>query len=337
VPEQPDGSFPPDDTVLTKTMQPGQTQIWRILNASSDTAISPRLTMVQDGVTTILPLQVLARDGVPVADDQGYPFMQTIDTTSKPVLLSAANRLEILVHAPPTGATLYLDSGQIRTGCAAFAAPARRLLRVVSGGQPVASVPDVALAPADRDAYYNNILDQAPSVQRVFAFTEYLQGFTTAHSNWDGPAPPPEAVDAAFPDFFLTQIASSADPALQPVIKPFDMSSLRPDVVVHLNGADSVTEQWTIQNYTLENHAFHMHQIHFRDISSGGRDPQGSPLLDTINVAPAENANGVPGAPGKVTLLMTFARTQIGEFVFHCHILGHEDNGMMQKLRVVGD
>jgi FtsP/CotA-like multicopper oxidase with cupredoxin domain len=293
--------------------------------------------MVQDGVTTILPLQVLARDGVPVADDQGYPFMQTIDTTSKPVLLSAANRLEILVHAPPAGATLYLDSGQIRTGCAAFAAPARRLLRVVSGGQPVASVPDAALAPADRDAYYNNILNQTPSVQRVFAFTEYLRGFTTAHSNWDGPAPPPEAVDAAFPDFFLTQIASTADPALQPVIKPFDMSSLRPDVVVHLNGADSVTEQWTIQNYALENHAFHIHQIHFRDISSGGRDPQGSPLLDTVNVVPAENANGVPGAPGQVTLLMTFTRAQIGEFVFHCHILGHEDNGMMQKLRVVDD
>jgi FtsP/CotA-like multicopper oxidase with cupredoxin domain len=337
VPEQPDGSFPPDDTVLTKTMQPGQTEIWRILNASSDTAISPRLTVVQDGATTILPLRVLARDGVPVADDQGYPFMQTIDTTSKPILLSAANRLEILVHAPPAGATLYLDSGQIRTGCAAFAAPARRLLRVVSGGEPVASDRDAALAPADRDAYYNNILDQTPSVQRVFAFTEYLRGFTTAHSNWDGPAPPPEAVDAASPDFFLTQIASSADPALQPVIKPFDMSSLRPDVVVHLNGADSVTEQWTIQNYTLENHAFHMHQIHFRDISSGGRDPQGSPLLDTVNVAPAENANGVPGAPGQVTLLMTFTRAQIGEFVFHCHILGHEDNGMMQKLRVVGD
>jgi len=337
VPEQPDGTFPPDASVLTKTMQPGQTEIWRIVNASADTAISPRLAMVQDGVTTIQPLEVLARDGVPVADDQGFPFMQTIDTTSKPALLMPANRLEILVHAPAAGATLYLDSNQIRTGCSGFAAPARRLLRVISGGPPVTPVADSALAPTDRDAYWTNILNQTPAVQRVFAFTEYLRGFTAAHSNWDGPAPPPEDVDAAVPDFFLTQIASSADPALQPVIAPFNMFSLRPDVVVHLNGADSVTEEWTVQNYTLENHAFHMHQVHFRDISSGSRDPQNSPLLDTVNVAPAADVNGVPSTPGQVTLMMNFTRAQIGEFVFHCHILAHEDAGMMQKIRVVAE
>jgi FtsP/CotA-like multicopper oxidase with cupredoxin domain len=337
VPEQPDGTFPSDDAVLTKTMQPNQTEIWRILNASADTAISPTLSMVQDGVTTVLPLEVLARDGVPVQDDAGYPFLQTIDTTRKPVLLAAANRLEILVHAPPPGATLYLDSSQIRTGCAAFATPARRLLRVVSGGQPVAPVADAALAPADIDAYYTHILDQTPPVQRVFAFTEYLRGFTTAHSTWVGPAPPPEDVNTAAPDFFLTQIANSTDPTLQPVIKPFDMSSLKPNVVVHLNGAASVTEEWVVQNYTLENHAFHMHQIHFRDISGGDRDPQNSPLLDTVNVPFAANVNGVPGTPGQTTLLMTFTRAQIGEFVFHCHILGHEDLGMMQKIRVVAD
>ncbi|MEA2770447.1 MAG: hypothetical protein QOD93_3409 [Acetobacteraceae bacterium] len=337
VPELPDGAFPPDNTVLTKTMQPGQTEIWRILNASADTAVSPNLSVVQDGVTTVLPLEVLARDGVPVQDDAGYPFMQTIDTTSTPVLLAPANRLEILVHAPPPGATLYLHSSQIRTGCAGFSAPARRLLRVVSNGRPVAPVADAALAPSDIDAYYTHILDQTPPVQRVLAFTEYLRGFTTAHSTWVGSAPPLEDVNTAAPDFFLTQIAYSTDPTLQPVIKPFDMSSLRPDLVVNLNGAESITEEWVIQNYTLENHAFHIHQIHFRDISAGGRDPQNSPLLDTINVPPAANVNGVPGTPGQRTLLMTFGRAQIGEFVFHCHLLGHEDAGMMQKIRVVAD
>jgi FtsP/CotA-like multicopper oxidase with cupredoxin domain len=106
------------------------------------------------------------------------------------------------------------------------------------------------------------------------------------------------------------------------------MSSLRPDLVVNLNGADSITEEWVVQNYTLENHAFHIHQIHFRDISAGGRDPQNSPLLDTVNAPPAANVNGVPGTPGQRTLLTTFGRAQIGEFVFHCHVLGHEDAGI---------
>ena len=48
-------------------MHPGQTEIWRILNASADTAIRPRLAMVQNGVRQVLPLKVIARDGVPVA------------------------------------------------------------------------------------------------------------------------------------------------------------------------------------------------------------------------------------------------------------------------------
>ena len=61
------------------------------------------------------------------------------------------------------------------------------------------------------------------------------------------------------------------------------MHAGHPDVVVHLHGADSVTEEWTIQNYTLEFHAFHIHQVHFRDITAG-RDPATAPLLDTVHV-----------------------------------------------------
>jgi FtsP/CotA-like multicopper oxidase with cupredoxin domain len=38
-----------------------------------------------------------------------------------------------------------------------------------------------------------------------------------------------------------------------------------------------------------------------------------------------------------VRLRMTFTTADIGEFVFHCHILEHEDNGMMGKIKVVAD
>jgi FtsP/CotA-like multicopper oxidase with cupredoxin domain len=336
--EMPDGSFPADGAVLTKTMQPGQTEIWRILNASANTAIRPQLVMVQNGVSSTLPLHVLARDGVPVVDDTGHPSMQTIDPTKKPLLLDPSNRLEIVVQAPPAGATLYLDSDQVVVGCAGDGDPARRLLRVVSAGTPVIHpVADAALAPSDPDVYYTHMLDQAPTVQRVLAFTEYPRSFTIAQSTWTGPAPQPGQFDPDATDFYLTQIDSSDDPTLRPVIKPFDMHSPRPDLVVHLHGAQSVTEEWTIQNYALEYHAFHMHQIHFRDISTGSLDPLDAPLLDTVNVPAAANNNGMPDVPGETKLLLTFTRAQIGEFVFHCHVLEHEDNGMMQKIRVVAD
>ncbi len=338
VPEMPDGSFPADDAVLTKTMHPGQVEVWRILNASADTAVRPRLIMVENGIKRTLPLVVLARDGVPVADDAGYPSMQTVDTVRKPVLLDPANRLEIVVHAPPPGATLYLDSEKVVVGCAGDGTPARRLLRVIATGAPVSGpTSDADLTPADPDEYYTHILDRPPSVRRVLAFTEYPRSFTVAQSGWDGAAPQTGQFDPDATDFYLNQIDTSDDGSLRPVIEPFDMHSLRPDIVVHLHGAQSVTEEWTIQNYTLEYHAFHIHQVHFRDISGGSKSPSDAPLLDTVNVAPAVNNGGKPGAPGQTKIMMTFTPAQIGEFVFHCHVLEHEDGGMMQKIRVVAE
>jgi FtsP/CotA-like multicopper oxidase with cupredoxin domain len=62
-------------------------------------------------------------------------------------------------------------------------------------------------------------------------------------------------------------------------------------------------------------------------------------MLDTINVPVAlPDANwsaGEPVTPGKVRLLMRFHQNIAGEFVFHCHILSHEDKGMMGLIRVV--
>jgi len=111
--------------------------------------------------------------------------------------------------------------------------------------------------------------------------------------------------------------------------------------VVHLHGQKSVTEEWLIENSTLELHAFHMHQIHFRDVTLHDAGPDSQPLLDPIDLPAApligDVATGYPGAPGWVRLRMTFTTEDIGEFVYHCHILEHEDNGMMGKIQVVAD
>ena len=42
-----------------------------------------------------------------------------------------------------------------------------------------------------------------------------------------------------------------------------------------------------------------------------------------------------PVKPGRVRLLMRFYQNISGEFVFHCHILGHEENGVMGLIRVI--
>jgi FtsP/CotA-like multicopper oxidase with cupredoxin domain len=327
--------FPPsDDRLLTKTMQAGERQVWRIVNGSADTTISPQLVLLENGQTKVLPLVVIARDGVPVHAAGGAEIR---DTAKEPLLVPTAGRVEILVHAPPAGASLYLDSQQVTPGCAGDAIPARRLLRVVSTGTGVAPLDDSDILFDGQD--FTRKTQPAPEVHRVMAFTEFPRQFTVEKSNWVGPRPGPNDFDALATDFFLTVIQSSDGQAADPVIHPFNPTS-PPDVVVHLNGRDSVTEEWTVQNYTLEIHTFHMHQTHFRDVTNG--DDENAPVLDTIVVPPATRGSSpsdpgmdVPMTPGQAILRMTFTRTDVGQFVFHCHIGEHTDNGMMQKIAVV--
>jgi len=338
---------PPDDQVLVKTMAVGERQLWRLANTSAQTYVSPQLVLSQNGVDRVLPLVIVALDGNPVHDDDGNRHFDIVDTTKQPLLLAPANRVEFLVHAPPPGATLYLDSLQVTPGCAGDGAPARRLLRVVSSGQErsgeTAAQNDDDIQPQGRETRFTHMLDAPPSVRRVFAFTEYPRSFTVDQSSWIIGPPGPDQFDPDATDFYLT-MTSSSDGEGKPVeIRPFDPHNLRPDVVVHLKGQESVIEEWIIQNYTLEVHAFHIHQINFRDVTQGAAINDRAPLLDTVNVphavrgASTEPGVDIPTTPGFVRLRMKFTRTSIGEFVFHCHILEHEDNGMMQKVRVVAD
>jgi hypothetical protein len=62
---------PPDDQVLTKSMAVGERQIWRILNASAQTYVSPQLVLSKGGKDRVLRLAIVAQDGVPVHDDDG--------------------------------------------------------------------------------------------------------------------------------------------------------------------------------------------------------------------------------------------------------------------------
>jgi len=89
-------------------------------------------------------------------------------------------------------------------------------------------------------------------------------------------------------------------------------------------------ERWTLRNTTGEAHAFHIHQVHFitQDV-----DGVAQPALwrDTLNL-PYMHADGTPSVSH---VLLDFRDPEIrGEFLFHCHLLEHEDGGMMAKLLV---
>jgi hypothetical protein len=54
-------------------------------------------------------------------------------------------------------------------------------------------------------------------------------------------------------------------------------------------------------------------------------------LRDVIDIPYKKN-----GKPGFVKMLVPFLNPiMVGEFVYHCHIVGHEDAGMMANIRVL--
>ena len=100
-------------------------------------------------------------------------------------------------------------------------------------------------------------------------------------------------------------------------------------------------EDWTIQNRAQENHEFHFHQIHFMVLAQNNFEKNGSQqvkalhgqLLDMIEI-PYWDGNPAHAYPN-VTLRMDFRGPDVGDFVYHCHILNHEDQGMMAIIRVL--
>lgn len=101
--------------------------------------------------------------------------------------------------------------------------------------------------------------------------------------------------------------------------KPFGHH--RVDQTMKLN----TTEEWTIKNVTNEWHSFHIHVNPFQVTKIDGKAVDRDSYEDTVRIGP----NG-----GSVTLRQRY-RDFTGKFVFHCHILGHEDGGMMSLVQVV--
>jgi len=83
-------------------------------------------------------------------------------------------------------------------------------------------------------------------------------------------------------------------------------------------------EEWTLENVTTEQHPFHIHVNDFKVIEIDGQPYDAPGEQDTVILDPRK----------PVVVRIPFDDF-LGKFVFHCHILNHEDNGMMGLVEVV--
>jgi suppressor of ftsI len=94
-------------------------------------------------------------------------------------------------------------------------------------------------------------------------------------------------------------------------------------------------EKWRLINVTKEIHDFHIHQIHFLVIEVNGVKIEHPHWADTV-IIPHRHEYGKHGTPSYVVALLDFRDRGIkGTFVFHCHIVDHEDQGMMAKIQAI--
>jgi len=279
-------------------MQPSGKQFWRVLNASADTIID--LQIQYDG--TPQPLEVVALDGVPTGSQDGTSRGKSITETD--ILLAPGARAEFIITGPAsTVQNASLLTLNIDTGPDGDNDPTRTIASIqVSNTPPVTRlrVPANSALP-NRQRFAD--LDQAkPTAQRQLYFSEVL-------SDPNDPNSPT--------NFFIT--VDGQTPTL--------FSPDNPPAIVTRQGS---VEDWTIENRSMENHEFHIHQIHFLLMEQNGIPVNNGQYLDMIQVPYWSGSGDYPS----VTVRMDFRGPLVGDFVYHCHILGHEDNGMMAIIRV---
>ena len=294
----------PDAALARVEIAPGTRQFWQLLNAATDAFLS---LDIEDEQGRALPLEIVARDGAPLTDDAGRRLHPAPTTAAQSV--PPGGRIEFFVGAPPPGVKAYLVTHAIDTGCAGDRLPERRLAVVVGTGvaaQPAATVAPVATPPN----LFAGVLSRKVDRRRTIAMAEY---------------PRPGTADQT--DFYIFERKPGA------VLRPYMMGDA-PTITVKAG----TTEEWVIENWTNELHTFHIHQLHFRVLDVDGQPSAAPELLDVVEI-PYATATGYrskegPVRPGRVRLRMRFPADLAGDIPFHCHLVDHEDNGMMAVLRI---
>ncbi|MGO9516572.1 MAG: multicopper oxidase family protein [Candidatus Korobacteraceae bacterium] len=281
------------------SMKPLEKQLWRVLNASAITYLDLQV-LVND---TAQLVGVVALDGVPV-NENGNQDQQAV--MKRHTLIPPAGRAEFIVRGPKEGMRASLVTRTVDSGPAGENDPTRPLATIVSSAVAPELSSHLPSSPATLTPPRRVPLKQVtPIRERRLYFSEKPQ---------DPKNPNSPTV------FFLT--VEGKTPA------PFDPNAPDPDIIAKQGDV----EDWIIENRSQELHDFHIHQLHFQLLEWNGVPVDEPYLRDTINVAYWDGRS--PVYPS-VKLRMDFRDPNIvGTFAYHCHLLEHQDGGMMGTIRV---
>jgi FtsP/CotA-like multicopper oxidase with cupredoxin domain len=289
----------PDYPTSQIKIKPAERQFWRVLNASAITYLN--LAVLYKKVPQ--PLGIVALDGVPL--NSSGMIGNYVDWESH-IGVPPGGRAEFILKGPPSSVSGLLVTRTVDTGVGGENDPNRALATITASedAREPRSTLDASPQPLPSPSlpWLGSVI---PVRTRRLYFSEKLLD----------PNDPNSATT-----FYITVEGQTPS--------PFDPSSGIPNIVAKQGDV----EDWIIENRSTELHAFHIHQIHFMLLDWFGT-PVNEPFLrDTINV---------PYYDGR-TLQYPWVRVRmdfrdanaVGLFPYHCHLLEHEDGGMMGLVRV---
>lgn len=319
------GQFQP-----TITMSANEAQLWRVINGSIGNVVPMCLVPIggnNDKPLTATPAAyVLAADGVPIqnpnAEKLDLPVLLTNPAASPTdgqsllnnelLFLAAGQRLDLMVKAPSTPGTYALYDSVDQSG---NAIPANELCQASSyaNSTPILTV---NVETSMSEIAYNTEVPTQQALNKLNAPAT----ITAAES----PELPTQGAVFGFTNHEFAPIDNGAS-----VINARVFNPIRSQRDLALKQVDL----WSAQS-AVGTHMFHIHINSFQLVSRGQIQYPFPVWRDTLLVETQSDKEG-NAEIGEIVQFLQKPLDFTGSLVMHCHNVFHEDNGMMELVRIL--
>ena len=332
----------------------GQIERWRVIHGGVRDTINLEFRKLKAGSRSPQGLRASEHDAFINESCTGDPLSQhliaadglttgaVIKTTQ--TVYQPAYRWDTLMVFPQAGIYCVIDTAAPASANVDQAAPSRQLLGLVN----VAAGRNV---PTDITAYIVSELAAAAAINMPAAVRNKVVSDLRSGLKLSSFVPHPDIKDSEVTG--TQDLVFNIDVSQNPPLFEVNGKSFDPNIVNRILTLGGVDE-WTLKS-DFVSHPFHIHVNPFQIVKildPNGKDVSGTDAIDDAAgdiVDPqyralkgvwkdtlwVKNNNSKEPAKGKYTIVVrTRYQRYIGDFVLHCHILDHEDQGMMQIVRV---
>ncbi|TDG27595.1 multicopper oxidase family protein [Paracraurococcus ruber] len=329
------------------TMTAGRVERWRLLHAGTAAQIGVSLRPVAPG-------RAVPPGGVPAAQAEAFvasacgaarlPLfeIQTDGLTRAAVRETAVDwlqsgyRSDLLVAAPEPGLYCLVDEPDPATTTTRTLQPQALLgiVRVLPAPQRVTLAPAALVRDALVRAAQARLT--GPARDRVLAELQDRAGIRLASFTWHRPILASELTGRQTLEFQVNDLDPQppGGPPPQPTAAYLVDNAAYDPAVVNRQLPLGGVEEWTLTANQFP-HAFHIHVNPFQVVSATTADGKDAFAVDPLYAGMKDAwKDTLLVNQGYTVVIRTRYQRYIGEFVLHCHVLDHEDQGMMQNVVV---